>query len=536
MVEADTRTHLHPRREYGKLSDARGSVAAIRREAATALTHGCALWWCDFGSDGSGGWYDHPDLIAEVRRMVDLAGQRLRSSQHRRSEVVLVCDLQSCYFLADDDAMRTHLRLVDSVTGELHRTGVPFDTLLLSDLDSADLSRARVLVFLNALHIPRAARPSLRRATKGRTVVWLWAPGVTDGADFSPELVTDMTGLRTRLAGEGVTVSDVVARGPVHPLMAGLPTTKRWALAPETTLAVPAAFAEDNWYNPRSDEVMQKQYTEYGWTAAGHEFHWTFCTTSSWTDIHLRTVVPACDGILLEVSGEDSADGTGVRVVVKANAGGEFVAPAFTVRGVAKRRILPFAAFSKAPWDRTQAERITFPLTGLKLVVDGVRSGQAGTLVLKRVESVRGTVSVSEIRSYPNPAPNARVLVIDDPESVPLGHGGNGDDVVLACKGAPGSRRVFSTVPFVPRQLLRALMDEAGVCRYVDSPGVIVRADTGLVALHTRDAVETVLRLPFPADVWEADTGARLGQGTSTLRLSLPHTSTTLLRLDEVER
>ena len=536
MIEADTRTHLHPRNEYGKLADVRESVAAIRREAATALTHGCALWWCDFGSDGSGGWYDHPDLIGEVRRMADLAERRLRNSQQRRSEVLLLCDLGSCYFLGDDDAMRTHLRLVDEVTGELYRAGVPFDTLLLSDLASSDLSHVRMLIFLNAVHISQDLRPAIRRASEGRSVLWLWAPGMTDGAAFGPDLVSDITGFRTRLAAGSATVATVVAHHPVHPLMADLPTVQRRSLAPETAAPVPGAFVEGNWYNPRSDEAMQKQYTEYAWSTADNGFRWTFCTTSSWTDIHLRAAVPACDGLQLEVGGEKGAAGTGLRVVVKAGGGGEFVAPGFAVREALQRHVLPFAAFTKAPWDRTEARRITFPLTGLKLVVDGVRSGQAGTLVVKSMESVRGTVNESRVRSYPNPAPHARVLFVDDPEAVTLGQGGNAGGVVVACKGSPGSRRVLSTVPFVPRHVLRALMTEAGVCRYVDTPGVIVRADSGLVSLHTRDAAEADLRLPFAADVRNADTGALLGRSTHAVRVSLPRVSTTLLRLEEAGR
>jgi hypothetical protein len=92
MIEADTRTHLHPVEEYGKLADTAQSIAGIRREVTTALVHGSALWWCDFGADGSGGWYDQPELIGEIAAMVS----RQRSGAAAGAEVAW-SDPQSCY-------------------------------------------------------------------------------------------------------------------------------------------------------------------------------------------------------------------------------------------------------------------------------------------------------------------------------------------------------------------------------------------------------------------------------------------------------
>jgi hypothetical protein len=90
---------------------------------------------------------------------------------------------------------------------------------------------------------------------------------------------------------------------------------------------------------------------------------------------------------------------------------------------------------------------------------------------------------------------------------------------------------MFSALPFVPRQILAALLDEAGVQRYTTSPEIIVRADSGLVALHTKDGGRCDLRLPRAATVSDALTGAAIGQG-ERLTLDLPPTSTTLLRLE----
>jgi hypothetical protein len=533
MVEVDTRTHLHPVNEYGKLASTEESVAAIRREVATTLLHGSALWWCDFGADGSGGWYDDPALIGEVARMVKLAEQRLAAPRRRVAEVAVICDLKSCYSLGDGEAMRTHLRLTDEVTTQLYRTGTPFDTLLLSQLAQSDLSRYRLLLFLNTLRVDEPTRKVVAEATKNRSVLWLWAPGITDGNGFGPELVEKLTGFRVALRNRGSPAA-VVSCAERHPLTDRLPVTPRWELVPEKTTPVAAALKADNWFNPRDARTMEEAYTRFAWTVADGAVRWEFGTTHGWTDIHVNATLEECDGISLAVSGEGIGNGLGLRVVVKGADGGEFVAPSFGVVGEARAHVLPFAAFAKAPWDRSDATKIAFPLKGAKLVLDGTGGGRLGTLVLRDLSAVRGRTVRRETRAYGDPAHPCPVLVLDDPEAVPFGRDESTGAVLLGCKGEPGRRRVFSTVPFVPYQLLNALMEDAGVCRYVDSPDVIVRADSGMVSLHTAVGGKYELRLPRAATVHEALTGEHLGRGTK-MEVTLPPSSTTLLSVSPGE-
>ncbi len=530
MVEADTRTHLHPLEEHGRVANAAESVAAIRREAATALIHGTALWWCDFGADGSGGWYDDPVLIGEVARLVKLAEERLKQPRKRTAQVALICDLESCYFLSDGAAMRTHLDLVDGVTTELYRTGTPFDTLLLSQLEKADLSSYRLLIFLNTLRLDADARQVVSKAVRGRTVVWLWAPGITDGERFGLDLVQELTGFRVALQVDGIPAAVVTCDEP-HPLTERLPSRAKWELMARQTQPVEAALNADNWYNPRDAKTMQDQYTKFEWHVADGVFRWDFGTTASWTDIHVNAAIEESDGLTLEVSGEGMAEGLGLRVVAKGADGGEFVAPAFPVPREPQTHVLPFAGFQKASWDRSAATELAFPLRGLKFVLNGTQGGRLGALLMRDLAAVRGELQESETRTYGDPAKTCLALAIDDAQAVPLGRDSVTGKVLVACKGQRGRRRVLSTVPYVPRQVLTALMDEAGVCRYIDSPQVIVRADSGLVSLHTAAGGDYELRLPRSARVRDALTGEVIGTG-QRMSVSLPSSSTTLLRLE----
>ncbi|NOY79640.1 MAG: hypothetical protein GXP31_01415 [Kiritimatiellaeota bacterium] len=533
MIEADTRTFLHPRNEYGRLADRKQTLAAIRREVATALTHGCALWWADFGGDGSAGWYDDPALIAEVKRMVRLSEDRLRRPRKRQAQVALVCDLRSCYWLGDGAAMRTHLALVDHVTTELYRTGTPFDTILLSQLIARPQPQYRVLIFLNTLQVTAAQRAALPEIVRDRAVLWLWAPGITDGRRFGPELVRALTGFRVRLDGDGLPVSTVECRTE-HPLTADVPAVDAPELTEQSSTPIFEYRKPENWYNPRNAETMRRDYTNYTWAATGTRFRWTVATRGPWTDIHLRARIQSCDGLRLRLSGTGACAGAALRVAIKGADGGEFVAPGFTVPRVPTARVLPFQAFKRASWYRGKATKIAFPLKGLKLILNGVAADRSGTLMLDDLAAVKGDVKHRKLRRYSDPGTAAPILTIDDqaPETVVLGRDPGSGRAVLACRGEAGRRHVLSTVPFVPRSVLAALLDESGAIRFIRSDRVIVRADSELVSLHTATGGRFSLHLPGPDVVRDALSGRRLGTGP-TFEVVLPPDSTTLFRLGD---
>ena len=92
LVEADTRTYLHPRNEHGRTQNLTESLAAIRRELSTALTEGAALWFCDFGPQDAGGWFDDPAMMKEIGRLYALANELIRQPRRRTAEVAVVLD------------------------------------------------------------------------------------------------------------------------------------------------------------------------------------------------------------------------------------------------------------------------------------------------------------------------------------------------------------------------------------------------------------------------------------------------------------
>lgn len=513
MIEDDTRTHLHPRDEHGRAANLDESIAAIRRQVSTALVHGSALWWCDFGADGSGGWYDDPQLMAEIAAMVKLAEGRLKIRRQRTAQVGVVCDLKSCYWLGDGDAMRTHYRLVDRVMTELYGTGAPFDTILLSQLSHADLSRYRLLIFLNTLRVDPQTRRLLTNVIAGRAVLWLWAPGITNGVRFGPELVRELTGFQVALKGDGIPCGTAICERD-HALTRRIPLDRRLVLKPREVVPMDAFLRAHNWYNPRDKATMDQQYSCFEWRTEADAFRWAFATTAGWTDIHLDTPIPQCDGLSMDIWGQGNAVGLSLRLVVKGGQGGEFVGPPVAVESGPRTVVFPFVEFRKAPWDLTEATTISFPLRGLKLVVNGVAPGRVGELVVRHLSGVRGELVEEKQRSFGDESMRCPVLTITDGDAMPLARELTTREVVVACKDRGRTTRVFSTLPFVPQELLCALMDEAGVRRYVDAPHTIVRADSSLIALHTSTGGTVRVRLSPSERSWRI---LDLRPGTTTL-------------------
>jgi len=90
-------------------------------------------------------------------------------------------------------------------------------------------------------------------------------------------------------------------------------------------------------------------------------------------------------------------------------------------------------------------------------------------------------------------------------------------------------------VPYLPREVLAAVLDEAGVHRFDADAADIVRADSRFVAIHTKTGGARRLSFPRPVAACDAVSGQSLGQSQS-LELTLPANSTTILETTDVER
>ena len=533
FIEDDTRTHLHAVDEYARTPTPEATIAAMRRMTGTALIHRTALWWCDFGSAGNGGWYDDPALIAEVAKLYQFASRRLKQDSHRAAQVLLVADPQGCYHLGDGAAMRTHYALVDQVTGALHRTGAPFDFVLLPQLESLDVRPYRVIVWLGCLRVDPALRDKVRAASQGRSVVWLWAPGITDGVRFGPELVRDLTGFAVALEGQGVTASEAVA-STEDPLTAGLSKVSTDTL--DVVSSEPLARWTDvaAWFNPRGPAEMQR-YGKYEVREIEGGIDWQVATNDSWSDVHLRASVATCDGLGVSVSGEGALAGTSLRVVAKDREGAEYVSISLPLETAPTEYRLVLAGLVKAPWYQGRSTGLKFPLTGFKFVIHGLGGGRVGSLRVRNLTAIHGRVVRRNQRIWPGPGEAQPCLTLPvQPGMTILARRPETGEGLVAVSGQLGKRQLFTALASLPVPVLRALCDEAGVHRYVTRPDVLVQADAELLMLHTANGGPCTVSLPRPERLIDAITGNVVGTGRQ-IELRLPAPATWLLERQATE-
>ena len=424
--------------------------------------------------------------------------------------------------------MRTHYNLVDQVTGALHRSGAPFDFVLLPQIENLDLKPYRVIVWLDCLQVPPALCAKIRTASQGRSVVWLWAPGITDGARFGPQLVQQLTGFEVSLKGQGLTASEAVV-SVEEPLTVGLPATCADTL--EVARSEPVANWTDvaTWFNPRTPAQMQR-YAKYQVRAAEQGIDWQVETDDSWSDVHLRASITACNGLGLTVRGAGALAGTTLRVVVKDRDGAEYVSASLPLQTTPAEYSLVLTTFVQAPWYRGKSTGLKLPLTGLKFVVNGLGGGREGVLQLRDLTALHGRIVQRNRRIWPNSGAAHPCLTLPAQPGVTIvaRHPSTGDGLV-AVSGPPGERRLFTALASLPASVLWALCDESGVHRYVDRPNVLVQANAGLLMLHTAISGPCVVSLPRAERLVDAMTGNRVGTG-KRIELRLPAPATWLLQ------
>lgn len=532
IIEADTRTYLHPREEHGRTQNLTESLAAIRREFSTGLIEHTGYWYVDFGADGAGGWYSQPQIMATIKDLYQLAERVQRAPRKPVAQVAVIADLDSAYYLSDGEGMLTAYHLIMDTTEELYRLGTPFDALLLPQLATADLSRYKTLIFLNttAMSNEQAAFIRTLRESGKHAMVFLWAPGLTGPEGVFIDRVRQATGFTVKLEPSRVPGTMLVT-DLANPLVQGLPTTETCTLKPTGSAPVPGFDQPDKWLNPRSKVYIEDHYKQFDFKAIEGGIAWTFDTTDSWTDLHWQGELSPTDGLGLDVAVAGNAGQINLRCVIKDANLAEFVSPTETFTDANFRTLgYPLRAFMNAPWAQVRPERPALPLRGMKFVVDGVGSIGPVTVQLRNLRTLTGDIIPARAARFGEGTFGPLVTAVASSGTTILGHIEGRVDGLLAVRGTGPTTTVYCPIPYLPRELLTNVLRAAGVHRYDVDTQDVLRADSRLIAIHTKEGGQRTLRLPASAVLKEAITGVKVGEGT-TVPLKLEPNSTTILQV-----
>jgi hypothetical protein len=180
------------RRELGVTETPQETIWQYRRGAGFVLGNGIYQSYFDL----HGGYFDHPELMAEIKRLNTLLAGSSNHDCSSAAEILVVSDESSCSYAAFESGFLQ--QTLQPMQVQLAKLGAPHDSILVDDLALADLKRYKLILFLNCFHMTDAQRNLVRRKvmSRNRTVVWCYAPGLFNGANTSIAFMRELTGMK----------------------------------------------------------------------------------------------------------------------------------------------------------------------------------------------------------------------------------------------------------------------------------------------------------------------------------------------------
>jgi len=179
------------RRELGATETAKETIWQYRRGAGFVLGNGVYQSFFDL----HGGYFDDPELMAEVRRLNDVLGDAKHHNCSSVAEILVVSDEASCSYATFESGFLGQTLRPAQV--QLAKIGAPHDSILVDDLPLLDTRAYKLVIFLNCFHLTNAQRELIGRKLLGRnrTVLWCYAPGLFNGAHRSAGAMEQLTGI-----------------------------------------------------------------------------------------------------------------------------------------------------------------------------------------------------------------------------------------------------------------------------------------------------------------------------------------------------
>ncbi len=182
LYQADVRSHLtgDTKKRFGDTANADESAAVYIRDMGRYLTKGTVPYHWTFGQ-----WYNDPKIYEAVKEFNPIMKLSSRFPRQSTAEVAVVLDDLSLSCGIEFNYRRRPASAPDSFyfnrSLEWHRLGTPYDLWLLNDLlDSPKLKQYKAVVLPAQVTLSTQQRKLItgRLARDGRTLIWMYAPGV----------------------------------------------------------------------------------------------------------------------------------------------------------------------------------------------------------------------------------------------------------------------------------------------------------------------------------------------------------------------
>ncbi|MCD4823684.1 MAG: hypothetical protein K8S55_03690 [Phycisphaerae bacterium] len=201
VSEEDTRTQLsaEPYRISSGVHTLADALTKMKREFARNICEDTHAWWFDMAikDKGEAPWYDHPDILALIRRQQQVAQMAYASDRRKPAEIAFIYDEESMYHVSQntsEDLIKT-FRMMEN-----HRIGVPVDYYNHNDLANPDMPDYKLYVFVNVFNLTETERDAVTAKVKrnGNIVLWMYAQGFIcpdRSPKLSPEYISELVGM-----------------------------------------------------------------------------------------------------------------------------------------------------------------------------------------------------------------------------------------------------------------------------------------------------------------------------------------------------
>ena len=193
-------------------------IAALSRDFAQALTHGAGFWFYDFSKNN---WYARPQFMPLLKRFGEIAASV--NDCRRVSEVAFVCDFKSIplqHYAAGDNPLPS--QLIGGNGPELYYAGAPYDAVLTEDLLAGRTKDYKLYIFTNLVRrTPELEKLAADLRRKGKTILWVYAPGLISEQGIDPAGIAKLTGIKTRMIRDRMVMGSRMIKSD-DPVLAGL--------------------------------------------------------------------------------------------------------------------------------------------------------------------------------------------------------------------------------------------------------------------------------------------------------------------------
>ncbi len=192
--------YLHPKTDKDNIryTERYDSTYAniMKRCALLPLMRGIGFWFYDFGVQKGFGWWDNPHYLATMKEEKDLFDKRLSIPYQSEADVLYVWSQDVFYYLKSAPLPIT-VNVLDHSIEQALRSGTVGDHIYDFDLGLVNLNQYKAIVFMNDYKLSNTQRDFIQKkvAKEGRTIVWNYLTGYSNGEKLDVNFVKSLTGI-----------------------------------------------------------------------------------------------------------------------------------------------------------------------------------------------------------------------------------------------------------------------------------------------------------------------------------------------------